>query len=174
MNVREYFELLAAKHLSVKHTDEKPHFACSVDDAETLMARKLYYPAIFLDEGDILFTGSAGNELVEREYSLAIVTHVKDAGNKNEIAAAFSTTEDIMHDVVARMVQDRRKGLEPVRRFSVIGSEAHRVELVEAGLYGWIVLFSLSTKFCDISTNAFAPDTIESTESETNNSETDD
>lgn len=155
MKIREYFESLAANHKAVKHSDEEPHFASSLDDAATLMARRLYYPAVFLNEGDLLVTGQAGNELVEREYSMAFVEHVQDAGNKVEIEDAFDREESIMMDFIAKMVRDKHAGMTPVTRFTAIGAEGHRVELVEAGLYGWILLFNLATNLCTVDNHNF-------------------
>lgn len=153
MNVREYFEALSTSHVMVQHSAEEPHFACSIDDAATLMARRLHYPAVFLNEGDIIIGGSNGNELTEREHILAFVQHVRDAGDIEEVAAAFDTTETIMRDFLAKMVTDKQKGIAPVARFSAIGSEAHRVELAEAGLYGWMLFFNISSRLCILSNN---------------------
>lgn len=153
MTVQEYFENLATEHSMVLHRETEPHFACSLEDAATLMARRLCYPAIFLDEGDLAITGTDGNELLQRDYALAIVSHVTDAGNEEEKRQAFDTTETIMTDIIARMVRDKRLGNRPVSRFSPLGCEAHRVELSDAGLYGWILLFDLTTRLTTLNCN---------------------
>lgn len=156
MTVREYFELLVTEHTMVRHRPEtEPHFACSMDDAATLMARRLHYPAVFLDEGDMVVTGTAGGELLQRQYGLAFAAHVQDSGNEAEKEAAFSATETIMIDFLARMIRDKSKGLAPVRRFSPFGAEAHRVELADAGLYGWLLLFTLDTNLCTVDSHNF-------------------
>jgi len=156
MTVREYFELLATEHTMVRHRPEtEPHFACSMDDAATLMARRLHYPAVFLDEGDMVVTGTADGELLQRQYGLAFATHVQDSGNEAEKEAAFLATETIMIDFLTRMIRDKSKGLAPVRRFSPFGAEAHRVELADAGLYGWLLLFTLDTNLCTVDSHNF-------------------
>lgn len=154
MTVREYFEQLAAEHTMVKHLpEEEPHFASSMDDAATLMARRLHYPAVFLDEGDIVVSGTVGGELLERQYGLAFATHVEDSGNEAEKEDAFQLTETLMGDFLARMIRDKSKGLAPVRRFSPFGAEGHRVELADAGLYGWLLLFTLDTNLSTLNCN---------------------
>lgn len=156
MTVREYFELLATEHTMVRHRPEtEPHFACSMDDAATLMARRLHYPAVFLDEGDMVVTGTAGGELLQRQYGLAFAAHVQDTGNEAEKETAFLDTETIMTDFLVRMIRDKSKGLAPVRRFSPFGAEAHRVELADAGLYGWLLLFTLDTNLCTVDSHNF-------------------
>ncbi|MBR4533068.1 MAG: hypothetical protein IKO85_00770 [Bacteroidaceae bacterium] len=62
MTVKEYFTQLATEHTLIRHSEAEPHFACSMDDAATLMAHRLLYPALFLDEGNLLVTGDNGNE----------------------------------------------------------------------------------------------------------------
>ena len=153
MNVKEYFEALAEEHKLIRHSQAEPHFACSMDDAATLMARRLYYPAIFLDGGDFYVSGTPGNELLPEAYTLAVVTHVKDSGNEEEKATAFALTKTIVCDILGRMVRDKRKLIGPMQRFNVIGTEAHRVELADAALYGWVVLFDISGKLSTIDCN---------------------
>lgn len=153
MTAKEYFEQLATEHTLVKHSAAEPHFGCSLDDASTLMARRLYYPAVFLAEGDMVVNGSAGNELLNREYSLVFATHVKDSGNETEKASAFDLTETLLRDFLGRMFRDRQKGVSPMVRFSPLGSSAYRVELSEAGLYGWILTFSLSINLSKLNCN---------------------
>ena len=154
MTVREYFEQLAMEHTMVKHRPEtEPHFACSLDDAATLMASRLNYPAVFLAEGDMVVAGTVGCELLQRQYSLAFATHVKDSGNEAEKGAALQNTGTIMKDFLARMIRDKRQGVAPVRRFSPFGTEAHMVELADAGLFGWILLFTLDTNLSTLNCN---------------------
>lgn len=151
---RDYFEQLAAEHELVRHRETtEPHFACSMDDAATLMARRLYHPAVFLGEGDVQVTGSVGNELLQHDYVLVFAEHVADSGNEEEKAKAFALTETVMRDFLARMIRDKRQGIRPVARFNPIGSEAQRVEHADAGLYGWILLFSLSTPLSSLNCN---------------------
>ena len=155
MSVKDYFEHLASEHTLVRHRAEaEPHFACSLDDAATLMARRLYYPAVFLYEGDLAVTGSIGNELLQRDYTLVSATHVLDSGDESQKREALEVTETVMTDILARMVRDKRIGEKAVSRFSPLGCEAHRVELAEAGLYGWLLFFNLTTSLSTLNCNA--------------------
>ena len=153
MTPLEYFQTLATEHTLVGHSEDHPHFAYTMDDAATLMARRLEYPALFLDAGDLQVTGGPGNELLARSYTLAVVTHVQDSGSTAEVESAFGLTETILTDVLARMVRDKRIGTQPVSRFSPLGAEGHRVELSEAGLYGWVLFFSLTSSLSTLNCN---------------------
>lgn len=157
MTAKEYFTQLATEHTLIHHTEAEPHFASSMDDAATLMARRLHYPALFLDEGDLQVTGDNGNELLQRSYTLAVVTHVKDSGNEAEVIEAFDLTETILTDILARMIRDKRIGTKAVSRFSPMGAEGVRVELSEAGLYGWVLLFHLTTSLSTLNCNNHFP-----------------
>ena len=67
MSVKEYFEAIASEHRMVQHSDTKPHFASSLDEAATLEARRLHYPAIFLQGGDFFFVlQQAEGKLLQR------------------------------------------------------------------------------------------------------------
>ena len=149
----EYFQALAAEHALVGHTSEEPHFASSMDDAATLMARRLFYPAVFLAEGDFNIGGSDGNLLQVQDFSLVFAEHVKDSGNVEEVQAAFDKTGTICLDFLARMVRDRMRLTAPMKRFDASGAEAHRIEHDAAGLYGWILLFRLPLPFTPLNCN---------------------
>ena len=153
MSVKEYFEALATEHQLVRHSDTEPHFACSMDDAATRMARRLYYPAIFLEGGDFYVTGTPGGELLPETYVMAVVQHVKDSGNEEEKTEAFKLTKTIARDILGRMVRDKKRVIEPMQRFNAIGTEAHRVELADAGLYGWIIQFDITEKMSSLNCN---------------------
>lgn len=141
--IKEYFERIAMEHSMLRHSDAEPHFASSMDDAATLMARRLFYPAMFLDGGNFEVSGSDNSYLLNEDYTLAIVDHVKDSGNVKEVEQAFAQTRVILRDIVARMIRDKRKALKPMVRFNASGIQGVRVELVEAGLYGWLLFLNI-------------------------------
>ncbi len=153
MTFEKYIEALATEHTLVAHSEAEPHFACSMDNAASLMATKLLYPAIFVDGGDMVSAGEPGNELWLRDYTIAFVQHVTDAGNTGEVNEALQLAEQIMTDFVGRMVRDKRKGVKAVRRFDPLKLEAHRIELSEAGLFGWILIVSMNSPMIFLNCN---------------------
>lgn len=146
MSVKDYFEDLAARHKKLLHREEEPHFACSMDDAATLMAFRLCYPAVFLDEGDFTIGGETGHKLLRSECRLAFVTHVMDSGNWAEILDAFAITKVIMKDFLTCIEIDRSAGNRIARSIQMVGAEGHRVELEGSGLYGWMLFFTVEKK----------------------------
>ena len=153
MTPLDYFMALAAEHTLVGHRDEEPHFASSLDDAATLMARRMFYPAVFLNVGDFSFEGTDGNLLQVQEMALVFAEHVKDSGNVEEVHAAFEKTETICLDFIARMIRDRMRLAEPMKRFNASGAETHKIEMEAAGLYGWILMFRLPLPFKPLNCN---------------------
>lgn len=153
MTPTEYFQGLAAEHAKVGHKENEPHFASSVEDASTLMARILYYPAVFLEEGDFSVGGTEGNLLYIQDFHLVFVEHVMDSGDVKEVQDAFKKTGVICRDFLARMIRDRKQLKAPMKRFDANGAEAHKVELEEAGLYGWFLQFRLPLPFNPVNCN---------------------
>ena len=153
MTIEEYFEALASEHKLVQHSDAEPHFASSMDEAATLEARRLHYPAIFCDGGDFQVSGTPDNYLIGDDYRLAVVTHVQDSGNEHEKSDALKTTRRILIDIIGRMVRDKRKGVPPIVRFDAAGIQAIRVENVDAGLYGWLLLMNLTERLSTLNCN---------------------
>lgn len=136
-----YIENLCRRHHSIRHTDKVPHFASSADSAQTAMARRLHYPAVFLDVGDFDFAGDNSHKIMRRSISIAFVTHVRDSGNAEEIQTALNNMEQLMMDFIAQMDADRKACLKVAMGVQLAGGEAHRVELEGAGLYGWMLFF---------------------------------
>ena len=153
MSVKEYFEAIAGEHRMVQHSDAEPHFASSLDEAATLEARRLHYPAIFLQGGDFQVIGTEGNYMTSEEYRLVVATHVKDTGNEVEKDEAFKMTKMILRDILARMIRDKRKLVKPMIRFDVAGTQVIRVENVDDGLYGWLVILSLTEGLTTLNCN---------------------
>lgn len=155
--LQTYISHLCTSHTAIHHSDAEPHFACSADSAQTAMATRLRYPAVFLDAGDFIIGGETGHKLLRRALSMTFVTHVADSGHATEVQAAFERTESLLMDFVARMEADRRTGVAAVRGVQFVGAEGHRVELEGAGLYGWMLFFSeeLPLKLCLPDVNPF-------------------
>lgn len=151
--IREYFEGLASEHRLVQHSEAKPHFASSMDDAASLMARRLSYPAVFLDRGDFEVSGADGNYFTDSDYILSFVEHVKDSGNELEKEEAFRKTGRILLDFLGRMVRDKRKLVRPMVRCSISGARALRVENADAALYGWLLMVKITESLNPLNCN---------------------
>lgn len=148
---RSFVELLARQHADVQHTDTSIHFACTLDDADNAYARTMHYPAVVLDLGDMNVNP---NLEVGRNVTLMFLDHVKDTGSERQKTYAFDRTADIALQFLAQM--ERTADTHPehtfLSRIEISGAQLFRVELQEAGLYGWVVslqhTFSMRSVVC--------------------------
>ena len=150
-NIRNYFWDLAVKHRLVRHEHNgECHFSSLTEEAQNFYARKMRYPCVALNTGDIQFHNDASYNTTEREITILFLDHCRDTGDYNRIRQIFDTTEQIMRDFIKRMNRDKAKGIEPMRRFSQEQAEAHQIYLESAGLYGWALIFLLTQPFSTI------------------------
>lgn len=150
-DIRDFICLLAEKHRDVRHRQEECHFACSLDEANNRYATVMCYPCVCLDCGDILVSGSASQKLIEREYTLFFLHHVADSADSECVNSAFDLTEHIMLDFLAKLDYCKASNKYPfLRRLSVNGSYARRIEYEKNSLYGWAVTVKADSLFCNL------------------------
>lgn len=147
----EYIEELSRRHPAIRHEQEgKCHFSCLADDSQTRFAQSMRYPCVVVDSGDFTFAGMPGNILVDTEYSVMFLDHVRDTGNNAEVRSAFSRMKRVLLDFARKFSRDRRAmKYRFLNRFTLLGSEGHRVFLKDAGLYGWVLFFNNDESFSD-------------------------
>lgn len=146
--IRDYFRNLAVRHRLVRHDDNgECHFSSLTEEAQNFYARKMRYPCVALNTGDIQFLNNASYNTTVREITILFLDHCRDTGDYNRVRQIFDTTEQIMRDFIKRMNRDRAKAVEPMRRFEQDQAEAHQVYLESAGLYGWALIFTLTQPF---------------------------
>ena len=154
MSMIEYFQNLAQSHKLVRHEPNGDcHFSSLTEEAQNLYARKMHYPCVVFNPGDIEFSGSASATNMERDVSLFFLDHCKDTGDFNRIREIYSVTERIMKDFIKRMVRDRQKGVKAMSRFNPSLCQAAQVYLEAAGLYGWILAFNITEPFYTVDCN---------------------
>lgn len=146
-SIEEYIEQLCREHKQIQHeVDGKCHYSCTADDNELKQSRKMRYPCIVLDVGEVYFP----SDTMAETASILVLDHVKDAGNTKEVQAVFARTKRIMLDFIRRMNRDKRKGTEPLMaRFQRNEVEGRRIYLDSASLYGYYFSFSYATGFTD-------------------------
>ncbi|MBQ8223990.1 MAG: hypothetical protein IJZ86_01305 [Bacteroides sp.] len=148
----EYIEELSRRHPAIRHeVDDKCHFSSLSDDSQTKFARSMHYPCVVLDSGDFTFNGVAGNVLLNSEYSILFLQHVRDTGSNNEVRKAFEEMKRVLLDFVRKFSRDRRKlKYRFLNRFTLPGSEGHRIYYKDAGLYGYILFLNTDEFFVDV------------------------
>lgn len=148
----EYIENLARLHPLIQHElGGKCHYSGMADDSQSRMAAAMYYPCIVLDSGDFSFNGNTGNVLLSDEWTLFFLEHIKDTGNAKEIQTAFKTMKGVLLDFARKFSRDKRTLRHKfLNRITIVGSEAHRICMKDAGLYGWVLFFNADTEFHDL------------------------
>ena len=153
MTFEEYIEELCRQHPHILHeVDDKCHFSCLADDAQTKLARNMHYPCVVVYKGDFAFNGSVGNVLMNTEYSIMFLTHVRDTGNSVEVLVSFAKMKRLSLDFLRKISRDKKKKPElrqMLGRFSVIGSEGHRIYFKDSGLYGYVLFLNTDESFND-------------------------
>lgn len=151
----EYIEELSRKHPSVRHGEnDKCHFSCLEDDSQIKFARTMYYPCVVVDSADFSFGGSPGNVLLNSEFMVMFLDHVRDTGNNTEIMSVLTNMKKILLDFARRFSRDKRALKHKfLNRFSLIGGEGHRICMKDSALYGYVLLFSADESFIDTDCN---------------------
>lgn len=147
----EYIEELSRKHPSIRHEEnDECHFSCMEDDSQMKFARSMHYPCVVVDSGDFSFGGSTGNVLLNSEFTVMFLDHVRDTGNNTEIMSVLRTMKNTLLDFARRFSRDKRAvKYRFLNRFSLIGSEGHRVCMKDSALYGYVLFFSADESFFD-------------------------
>lgn len=149
--IRDYMERLAASHEAVRHGENgECHFSSLSEEAQNFYARKMRYPCVALDLGDMEFTSTGSFGCSRRAVTLLFLEHCTDTGDYPQIRGILDRTERIMRDFAARMVRDCKRGEKTMRRFNIDGAEATQVYLESAGLYGWAFGFAFTEPFSDL------------------------
>ena len=111
----------------------------------------MHYPCVVVDSGDFSFSGGVGNVLINTEFSVMFLDHVKDTGDNKEITDVFNNMKKVLLDFARKFSRDRRNlKYKFLNRFRLIGSEGHRIYLQDSGLYGYVLFFNSDDSFNDV------------------------
>ena len=150
MTFEEYIEDLCRQHPAIQHeVNDMCHFSCLADDSQTKLARTMKYPCVVVDTGDFAFGGQVANVLMNTEYSIMFLNHVRDTGHELEVLSAFRQMKKVSLDFLKKFMRDKKKPelRQILGRFSVIGSEGHRVYFKDSGLYGYVLFLNADESF---------------------------
>ena len=142
---------LCSLHKDIRHSKEECHFSSNLDDAQNKHARKMHYPCVLMDFGDFVYKPVGNGQGKRRNVTLIFVDHAKDVGNASQIDAIFDHMEDICDDFMEKILSLSRSSAPSnrfLRRFSLDGVEATRIQLESPALYGWAVVLPSEDIFC--------------------------
>ena len=152
MTFEEYIEELSRQHPAIKHEENgECHFSALADDTQSRLARTMKFPCVTVDTGDFDFSGQIGNVSISTASSIMFLNHVRDTGSSKEVLAAFKSMKSICLDFIKKMCRDKKKPefRQVLARFTLIGSEGHRVYFKDAGLYGYVLFINTDEPFSD-------------------------
>lgn len=150
MTFVEYIEDLAKMHVDIKHDpDNAIHFLSSDSRKHTYMDSELCYPAIIIDRGSgFSFSGGPGAYYKDKMYVIFILVHVSDTSDYAEIDAAFQKCENILCDIVNKMMEDKREqGLRFLKTFKLEDVEVEYVENIDHSQYGIMAVLPFSDTY---------------------------
>lgn len=150
MTFTEYIEDLAKRHVEIKHDPVNAiHFLSSENRKHISMDSELCYPAIILDRGSGLsFSGGPGAYFMDKMYVLYIVDHVSDTSDYSEIDQAFQKCEDILCDIINKMISDKRNPeLRFLKTFKLEDVEGDYIENIDHSHYGIMAVLPVSDTY---------------------------
>lgn len=153
MEFSEYIDSLCREHKLVQHSDKECHFSNLISDFDNKLQRVMHYPCVGIDTEGFSIEGSFDNELQADVFNIYFLTHVRDHGSLAEKMSAFKLTYQILIDFVGRFKRDSEHGVEPMTRFSMLGSEATRIEFTDNALYGWVLSITVNSRIFALNCN---------------------
>lgn len=144
----EYFENLAGKHISIRHTPASKHFyRFELDEVLTGIASNIKYPALILEGYDFNFSESnSDNILKRRSGAFMIINRVADPKNYDRIHEVWDELESITDDIIVRMKSDKESRLIPVLRdFDISSCEGTIFSVAQLGQHGIRITFNLTS-----------------------------
>lgn len=147
----DYIETLCRRHILLKHSDNDCHFVNLNDDKkQTFLSEKMHYPGVFfsVESGYRLNGTDVG---LTRNYTCRIEVwyHVEDTANYFEIEQKLSQANEILIDILALMINDKRKRSVPVLMgVNLNGCQVLDIENKSNALYGCYIDFPVPTSMC--------------------------
>lgn len=152
-DIVEYFEMLATKHVEIKHSASSKHFyRFEIDEILTGLCSNIKYPALILEGYDFDYMeNNSDNIRKKRSGAFIILGKVKDLKNFDEIHTLWDQCEEIGEDILVKMKHDKESGLYPVLRdFSIGDCGGIPISLSQYGQHGMRFSFSLDSAVSDI------------------------
>lgn len=150
MNVFEYIEKLAERHVEIRHVpDYEIHFLGSESEMYTSIPAELNYPAVILDKASGFgFSGSTVSASKDKSYLLFVLQHVDDTSDYKQIDKAYEQTGNILDDFLLKFIEDKRNKETPfLMQFSLFDVECDLIENRDHSLYGILAYITFPEPF---------------------------
>lgn len=149
-----YFENLARKHVSIKHSDFEKHFyRFELDEVLTGMCSDINYPAFILEAYNFNYSDSdSDNILKKREGAFILMDLVKDLKDYDKIHEVWDEMEAIGDDFLIKMREDKESGIVAVMNDFDIGScQGIPFSVSKLGQHGIRISFNMDS---DVNVNS--------------------
>lgn len=146
-----YIEGLSRSHGQIRHeADGRKHFIrLDTDELDNSIKQALGFPVVCMDRYSANISGQDSNRFKKRGVTLMFLDYVADVKDYDRIHAVWDDCESMADDFVIRIYNDVTAGKVP----GVAAMDLAEVEYELAGnrsinLYGVVVTFSVSSRFC--------------------------
>lgn len=145
-----YIEDLCRSHILIKHSSKECHFVNLNDDKkQTGLAQRLHYPGMYFATSGYRLKGTDTDMKRNHTCRLEVWSHVEDTGNYGEIELRLSQANEILCDILAKMIHDKRKRTVPVLKgISLDGVEVKDIMNASNALYGCYVDIIVPSSLC--------------------------
>lgn len=146
----DYIEALCRRHILINHSDDECHYVnLNNDKKQTSLAEGLRYPAVYFSTSGYRLTGLDVNVKRNHTCRIEVWYHVEDTANYLEIEQKLSYANDILCDILAKMINDKRtRTVEVLKGINLDGVEVLDIMNRDNALYGCYVDFSVPTNLC--------------------------
>jgi len=119
------------------------------DKKQTALAEEMRYPGVMFSTSGYRFEGS-GIDLVKiHSCRLQVWGHCTDTGDYAQIENILSQANEILCDIFAKMVDDKRQRLDTVLNYITLdGVEVQDIQNQSNALYGCYADFQVPVRLC--------------------------
>ena len=149
-DLSNYIEDLCRRHILIKHGSREHHFVNLNDDKkQTALAQELHYPAVYFSTSGYRLQGT--DTAMKRMHTcrLEVWYHVTDTADYAQIEQRLSQANDILCDILAQMIHDKRQRAVPaLKGITLDGVQVFDIENRDNALYGCYADIAVPTALC--------------------------
>jgi hypothetical protein len=132
----EYFETLAAEHVSIRHSSSEKHFfRFEIDEVLAGIHRTdVCFPMLILEGYSFSFTDNKSDNVIKnRQGAFVLMDHISDPSDYDALHEIWDDLEAIGDDILARIRYDKQLRTIPVVRDFNLESVSASLILNEIG-----------------------------------------
>lgn len=145
-----YIEDLCRRHIKIKHGSKECHFVNLNDDKkQTGLAQRMRYPGVYFSTSGYRLQGADTDMKRMHTCRLEVLYHVTDTADYAQIEQRVSQANDILCDILAQMIHDKRQRAVPVLKgITLDGVQVEDIMNASNALYGCQVDIVVPSSLC--------------------------